>query len=453
MDGESLRCGRWTPRHLEPVLDLDLVRACGVVRRELPAAAPELDPGKLVERALLPTARLARAARRTRARAARARRQGPSACMNTRPSASPRLVLQARLAGSGREFVRSRRVCRRVSVSDETAEEREHSECDDPHRVVVEIVGQLERGTCVLERSDEALLEARSPTRDGSGRSPAAPDARSPRAGLPRAARRHGRVPRTRRGGRAPRRGAGRSPISASRSLAIVFARVHSPAARCARAAASARRQRSLPRRPAASAGSACSASSAAIADAPRSAASPCRVVEHRGDARGQARHSTARGDARGGPGRRRSPRSVRERSPLLAQVAVENRRQQRMGEADRRRYRARSRARRLPGASASAATPARSRSDSDGVPSADGERERRRAWPREARRSSRERARRASREPEAARAGRCPHRERVPAPARRTDCRRTARGCGATSGARRTCRAGRAAADGARRR
>ena len=59
--------------------------------------------------------------------------------------------------------MRSRRVCRRVSVSDETAEEREHSECDDPPRVVVEIVGQVERGTSVLERSDKALLEARRP--------------------------------------------------------------------------------------------------------------------------------------------------------------------------------------------------------------------------------------------------------------------------------------------------
>src|SRR5262245_10318850 len=38
------------PRHLEPVLDLDLVRAFGVVGCELPAAAPQLDPCKPVKR-------------------------------------------------------------------------------------------------------------------------------------------------------------------------------------------------------------------------------------------------------------------------------------------------------------------------------------------------------------------------------------------------------------------
>ncbi len=56
-------------------------------------------------------------------------------------------------------------------------------------------------------------------------------------------------------------------------------------------------------------------------------------------------------------------------------------------------------------------------------------------------------RAPRASREPGAARAGRRPRRERGPARARRTDSRPTARGCGARSGARTACRAGRAGA------
>ena len=49
-------------------------------------------------------------------------------------------------------------------------------------------------------------------------------------------------------------------------------------------------------------------------------------------------------------------------------------------------------------------------------------------------------RALRASPEPGAAAAGRCPRRERGPAPARRTGCRPTARGCGAASGARTAC-------------
>ena len=38
-------------RHLEAVLDRDVVRASGIVGRELPTSGPELDPGKAPERA------------------------------------------------------------------------------------------------------------------------------------------------------------------------------------------------------------------------------------------------------------------------------------------------------------------------------------------------------------------------------------------------------------------
>ena len=101
--------------------------------------------------------------------------------------------------------------------------------------------------------------------------------------------------------------------VSARRSVAIVRARVHSPAVRCARAAASARRCRSscavggVSRR-------ACSRSSAATADAPRSPAG-----SRRRRAPPRPRHlrcpSRARGGVRGRPGRRRAPRSARGRA------------------------------------------------------------------------------------------------------------------------------------------
>src|SRR5262249_24305333 len=59
--------------------------------------------------------------------------------------------------------VRSCRVCGRVRVADGTTEEREHHERIDPERVVIELVGDLEGRTGVLERDDEPLLEARRP--------------------------------------------------------------------------------------------------------------------------------------------------------------------------------------------------------------------------------------------------------------------------------------------------
>ena len=56
--------------------------------------------------------------------------------------------------------VRPRGVCWSVGVAYYAPEEREHRERAHPERGIVEIVGQLERRSRVLERSVESLLEA-----------------------------------------------------------------------------------------------------------------------------------------------------------------------------------------------------------------------------------------------------------------------------------------------------
>ena len=74
-----------------------------------------------------------------------------------------RLPQQLDVAGGGCELVRPRGVCRSVGVAYCAPEEREHPERAHPERVIVEIVGQLERRSRVLERSVESLLEANRP--------------------------------------------------------------------------------------------------------------------------------------------------------------------------------------------------------------------------------------------------------------------------------------------------
>jgi len=54
-------------------------------------------------------------------------------------------------------------VRRRLGIADSAAEEGEDGERLDPERVVVELVGEPERCTGVLERSGEALPEAGRP--------------------------------------------------------------------------------------------------------------------------------------------------------------------------------------------------------------------------------------------------------------------------------------------------
>src|SRR4051794_17512658 len=126
-----------------------------------------------------PTARRARATRGTAARATYALRRDPCAFRaRHRARWSPKQKLL--VADRGREVVCPCGVCGRVGIADGVAQEREHLECAHAERVVVEIVGELERCTCVLERADEALREARRPRK-------LAVDARAkrgPRAGL-----------------------------------------------------------------------------------------------------------------------------------------------------------------------------------------------------------------------------------------------------------------------------
>ena len=128
--------------------------------------------------------------------------------------------------------------------------------------------------------------------------------------------------------------GAQRTARPASRSVVIDRARVHSPAARCACAAASARRRRSSAWSPGVSR-SACSASSAVSARAPRSlarvaASSSKRATSASGvsveSARCRARTHRLFGDLRD---------SCVNGPPLFAEIVVEDGRQQRMCEAD----------------------------------------------------------------------------------------------------------------------
>ena len=195
----------------------------------------------------------------------------PRGCSTTRQR---RLLHQLRAADGGREVVRSRRELRRL------ARRRRYqprmactvASARSKH-VVVELVGELERRTGVLERSHVALPEARRP------REPAVDD-RLKRRARGRLAkrfleqrRRHGRRSRARRGGREPRRATSRSPSRpAGRSRSS--ARASTPRRRDAHELQPALDDGA---RRASSGGvsrSACSASSAATADAPRSAAS-----------------------------------------------------------------------------------------------------------------------------------------------------------------------------------
>ena len=216
-----------------------------------------------------------------------------------------------------------------------------------PERVIVEIVGQLERRSRVLERSVESLLEAYRPRepalddrlkrgtrdrlaqrlleqRDGSVETfelgqedeslgPQWADVRfgqqvgCDRPGtspLPRAVMRTGR--RQRPTTALVARGRRRQP---NRLLGELRRD-----GRCAALGRKRRRRRRAQRR-----------------------------------RRRRERRSRARGDARGGAGRRRCRRFAVNASSLVAQVEVENRRQQRVGEANRAVRRARSRARRSP--------------------------------------------------------------------------------------------------------
>ena len=71
-----------------------------------------------------------------------------------------RLPQQLDVAGGSGELVRPRGVCPSLGVAYCEPEEREHRERAHSERVIVEIVGQLERRPRVLERPVEPLREA-----------------------------------------------------------------------------------------------------------------------------------------------------------------------------------------------------------------------------------------------------------------------------------------------------
>ena len=272
--------GRCCPRHLEPVLG-DLVRAR---RRTRPRARqrPAHSSTQASSRARPPPkARRARATRGTRARAARAQRRMSPRRRSTCASCAARLLHAARVAAGGRELVGSRRVRRRLGSP--TARPRNASivERTDAERVVVELVGELERRSRVRRARREALLK-----RDAhASRQLDARLQRRPRLRLAQGLleQRDGAVEPSssaRRRSASARSGpTSLSSSSSSRSSARASTRRRRDARGPQRALDGAARPPSggVSR-------SARSASSAASADAPRSAASCRGVVEHRGD-------------------------------------------------------------------------------------------------------------------------------------------------------------------------
>src|SRR6266516_5346576 len=138
-------------RHLEPVLEGDLVGVGGMGRRELPATGPELDPGEAPERtgapwlvALAPLLVLA-LEQGAGLGPLRGRREGVH-------DGECRLLNQLLAADGAREVVGPcREIFRRLRVAGEPAEDGLHSASARSKHVVVELVGELERCTGVVE--------------------------------------------------------------------------------------------------------------------------------------------------------------------------------------------------------------------------------------------------------------------------------------------------------------
>src|SRR6185436_7528048 len=150
------------PRHLEPVLDLNLMCAVGVLGRQTPAAAPQLDPGEPEESVrrpkLVPLAPVMVRALEQRAFAVDVIAYSEHVALR-----DDRLLKQLRIADGGRKVVGSRRVPRRLGIADGASEKREHRERTHPERVVVEAVGEVERSLRMRGRRSEAHFETRRP--------------------------------------------------------------------------------------------------------------------------------------------------------------------------------------------------------------------------------------------------------------------------------------------------
>ena len=308
-------------RHLEPVLDRDVVGAVGVARPRAPSARPRARPmrgprargrsdGSSRSRhssySRSSSARASLRCRERRRERGHDARRSPPAPVARRRGRSRGRAPALRDAGASR-------------VADEPAEERpEHRRARDSQRVVVELVGELERRTCVLERSDEALPEAGRPRES-------AVDDRLERRARRRLAKRlleqrDGTVEALELGEEDERLGAQRPDVCLGQQVGR-----DRPGARPLAGGvmgASCRERATVALVAIASGGvsrSACSASSAATADAPRSAASVAASSSTAATAASGVSRRRARGGGRGGAGPRRSPAITSVNAPSLA--------------------------------------------------------------------------------------------------------------------------------------
>ena len=220
MDGDD-RDRKVVLRHLEPVLDRDVVGAGGVLGRELPAPGPELDPGEAPERAGAPRLVRARATLGARARATREPRPSSTTARGcSRPPASPP-------APAARRRRRSR--SRVPAPGDPPAPpDRRRTSRGSPAPRERALGARRRRAPrrarALRERGRSHSLEARRP------REAAVNDRLERRArrrlaqGLLEQVRSNDRRSRARRGGRGPRRATGRSP---SRPAARSRSRAH----------------------------------------------------------------------------------------------------------------------------------------------------------------------------------------------------------------------------------
>ena len=156
------RDGQVVLRHLEAVLDRDLVRALGVLGRAVPVARPELHPRETPERAgaarLVAVTPLATLALEQRPRLVPAKGRHENADDRER-----RLLHKPLAAERRREVVRRQRQLRRGAVADDPAEDRPYHPCTRAKPVVVERVREFERDARVLERMHVPLAETRRP--------------------------------------------------------------------------------------------------------------------------------------------------------------------------------------------------------------------------------------------------------------------------------------------------
>src|ERR1051326_583634 len=156
------RDGHVVPRHLESVLERDLERTRRVLGRELPAARPQLDVRELVQEArgrrliaVLP--RLVFALEQWTHDV-----DVPLRAENDHAHAEC-LPLQHRITAGCAERMRTLRVGGYVWIAYCSPEEGEDLECVDTERIVVDVVGELERRMGMREASDKALLESDRP--------------------------------------------------------------------------------------------------------------------------------------------------------------------------------------------------------------------------------------------------------------------------------------------------